>query len=28
MVLDGEILGDVDRLPEIQGDWDAWRESH
>ncbi len=28
MALDGEILGDVDRLPEIRGDWDAWRESH
>ncbi len=28
MALDGEILGDVDRLPEIRGEWDAWRESH
>jgi hypothetical protein len=28
MALDGQILGDVNRLPEIRGDWDAWRESH
>jgi phytoene dehydrogenase-like protein len=28
MVLGGQILGDVNRLPEIRGDWDAWRESH
>ena len=28
MALDGEMLGDVDRLPEIRGEWDAWRESH
>jgi len=28
MVLDGQILGDVNRLPEIRGDWDAWRDSH
>ena len=28
MVLDGQILGDVNRLPELREDWDAWRESH
>ncbi|MBI4515066.1 MAG: NAD(P)/FAD-dependent oxidoreductase [Deltaproteobacteria bacterium] len=24
----GEVLGDPDRLPELRGDWDPWRESH
>jgi hypothetical protein len=28
MVLEGRILGDVNRLPEIRAEWDAWRESH
>jgi hypothetical protein len=28
MVLGGQIFGDVNRLPEIREDWDAWRESH
>jgi len=28
MVLGGQILGDVNRLPELREDWDAWRESH
>jgi all-trans-retinol 13,14-reductase len=28
MVLEGRILGDVNRLPEIRPEWDAWRESH
>jgi phytoene dehydrogenase-like protein len=28
MVLGGQILGDVNKLPEIRGNWDAWRESH
>jgi all-trans-retinol 13,14-reductase len=28
LVLDGRMLGDVNRLPEIREDWDAWRESH
>jgi phytoene dehydrogenase-like protein len=28
MVLEGHILGDVNRLPEIREDWDAWRDSH
>jgi phytoene dehydrogenase-like protein len=28
MVLDGEILGDRNLLPEIRKDWDPWRESH
>ena len=28
LVLEGRILGDVNRLPEIRPEWDAWRESH
>ena len=28
MVLEGHVLGDVNRLPEIREDWDAWRDSH
>jgi phytoene dehydrogenase-like protein len=24
----GEVLGDRSLLPELRGDWDAWRESH
>jgi phytoene dehydrogenase-like protein len=28
MALEGQVLGDVNRLPEILEDWDAWRESH
>jgi phytoene dehydrogenase-like protein len=28
MVLEGQILGDRNLLPEIRKDWDPWRESH
>jgi phytoene dehydrogenase-like protein len=28
MVLEGHILGDANRLPEIREDWDPWRDSH
>jgi hypothetical protein len=28
VVLDGQILGDRNLLPEIREDWDPWRESH
>jgi all-trans-retinol 13,14-reductase len=28
MALEGQVLGDVNQLPEILEDWDAWRESH
>jgi phytoene dehydrogenase-like protein len=24
----GEVFGDLDRLPALRDDWDAWRESH
>jgi phytoene dehydrogenase-like protein len=27
-ILAGEVFGDLDRLPELRDDWDAWRESH
>jgi all-trans-retinol 13,14-reductase len=27
-VLEGEVFGDLDRLPALRDDWDAWRESH
>jgi phytoene dehydrogenase-like protein len=27
-VLDGRRLGDASRLPELNEDWDPWRESH
>jgi phytoene dehydrogenase-like protein len=27
-ILAGEVFGDLDRLPALRDDWDAWRESH
>lgn len=28
MILAGECLGDPNRLPRLEDDWDPWRESH
>ena len=27
-ILSGEVFGDRSALPELNDDWDAWRESH
>jgi phytoene dehydrogenase-like protein len=27
-IREGEVFGDLDRLPALRDDWDAWRESH
>ena len=28
MIFAGDVLGDPDRLPPFEEDWDPWRESH
>jgi hypothetical protein len=27
-VITGEVLGDPGALPDLQSDWDPWRECH